>query len=379
MPISDKAFDRYDRSMRMGLALWAESDKEKKRMKEREGIERRQQQEFDWKKEDRKKKQDYEVFKREFDLGASLIKAGKIREGTATQVNAYNKRWPDGMQAMLAFRSDKPDAESEKKWDRDMKLEGKEIALLFKGMPPVGFQSLEEFQGFVNKGIGPKEYLEDYKASEAEMAELNMKEKPFKAKDGFDYVQTWEMGPGGRPKKGPVVPYKEKVPATKEERMGLRIKEYEKTTGEKLTPSERKELTLGLKPPKKGKTVSLRDTYKKDLDLVLRVFKSKPTDSIFSEEDDLSESGKNALDTALKLVEKAVRDPRSLTESEKKILPHARRAWQMFSKISEMVSSEYEPKREPTGGNDWRQYRAVPTAGVRPSLPTNRSAIPLSR
>jgi hypothetical protein len=393
MAVSEEAYRRLDTGIRRGLSLWSDMEREKRTRKEREEVrlgerkyrekqEARQQEEFNWKKEDRQKKNEYEVLMGELHLGNSLVDAGNIREGAARWVNAYNKKWPDGKEAILSFRSDKPDAESMAKWDRMPGLKGKEIALLTEDEEAglLGFKDIKQLRIFINRVMkNPKEYLKAYNKSASAVAERNASEKPFQYKDGSWYIQKWGMGPGGNIKKDSVVPYTERTPVTAEGRVGLRIKAYEKAAGKRLTPSEIKEVRLGIKPPKKEKVVSpgkKLDQYKKSLDLVLRPFKSKskPSSSIFDDEGDLTESGQNALDTALKLVEKADNNPESLTASEKKKLPHARRAWDIFSKISEEISAEYETEREPETGKDWRQYQrtirdsATPQGGGSPAL-----------
>lgn len=386
MPISDRSYERLDRGIRLGLSLWAESDKEKRLGEERKKVraeerkykesqERRQQEAFEWKTEDRQKKKDYDVFKGELHLGDALIDAGNIREGAARYVNAYNKKWPDRKKAILSFRSDKPDAKSTAEWDSRPGLAGNEIALALETGELVAFKSIEEFKKFAKSVMSPNEYLKASKASESAVAKMNAQEKPFRTNEG-PYINTWVMGPDGNPVRGPAVPYKEKMPRTEAERMGLKIKATEKAIGEPLTTAEVKQVRLGIKPTKKEKAITpgkQRDKFKKDLDLVLRPFKSKPSSSIFDDEGDMTDSGKNALDTALKLVEKADKNPESLTVAEKKKLPHARRAWQMFSKISETISTEYE--REPESGSSWQQYRSTPgtitpqSGGGPPTLP----------
>lgn len=372
MPISDRSYERLDRGIRLGLSLWAESDKEKRlgeerkkvraeERKYRESQERRQKKAFEWKTEDRQKKKNYDVLKGELRLGDALIDAGNIREGAARYVNAYNKKWPDRKKAILSFRSDKPDAKSTAEWDSRPGLAGNEIALALETGELVAFKSIEEFKKFAKSVMSPNEYLKASKASESAVAEMNAQEKPFRTNEG-PYINTWVMGPDGNPVRGPAVPYKEKMPITEAERMGLKIKATEKAIGEPLTTAEVKQVRLGIKPTKKEKAVApgkQRDKFKKDLDLIMRPFHKE--ESLYDELGDLTKEGKSAFNVVLSLIEKARKDYKSLTTQEKANLKHARRASEMFDKISETISAEYE--REPESGSNWQQYRRTPAAG----------------
>jgi hypothetical protein len=146
----------------------------------------------------------------------------------------------------------------------------------------------------------------------------------------------------------------------------LKIKAVEKATGEQLTKAEIKQVRLGIKPPKKEKAVApgkKLDQYKKRLDLVRQLFKGgKSGEAMYDPETgELTESGNTDLDSALKLIGKAENSPETLTAIEKKKLPHARRFWDMYSRISETVSSESDSEEDSTG-RDWRQYRRAATS-----------------
>ena len=366
MPISDRSFERLDRGIRTGLSLWAESEREERKRKEREEIraeerkykkrqETRQQERFDWAKEDYQKKKNYDVMKSEFDLGTALIESGNIREGAARYVNAFNKKWPDRRKAILAFRSDKPDAPSLAEWDSKPGLAGKEIAIFLeeegKGKGLLTFKSIENFKRFVKMTMTPENYLKASKESEAAVAKKNAQEIPFRTREGT-FINTWIMGPDGNPVRGPARPYKGKMPMTKAQQLGLDIKEHEKIIGEELTPAQkRKKLGYEIK-----KSATL-DEYKKKLDLLMRPFHKK--ESLYDEFGDLIEESKSAFDVAWDLIAKARKDPKSLTAKERENLNYARRARKVFDDMSEFISPGIEPEEEkPT----WQQYRTRPTS-----------------
>jgi hypothetical protein len=370
MQISDRSYEKLDRGIRMGLSLWAESERDKRKREEREKVsaeerkyrekqETRQQEAFEWKTEDRQKEKDYDVMRSDVDFGKALIKTGdpsNIRLGAARIVNALNTRWPGRTKGILAFRLDKPDAQSLANWDSDPNLAGKEISLLIEEEEDKSlftFKSIEEFEEFTNMVFNQKEFLKASKASDAAVAKLNREQIPVRTADGSYWIKKFEMDPMSGNPIGKFIPYTGKVAATKAQRLGLDIKEHEKIIGEKLTPAQKRK-KLGYEP-KKEKAIATGkklDEYKKKFDLAMRPFHNK--ESLYDEFGDLIAEAKSAFDVAWDLIEKAEKDPSSLTAREKMKLNYARRARKVFNEMSELISPGMKPKEEkPT----WQQYR----------------------
>ena len=121
----------------------------------------------------------------------------------------------------------------------------------------------------------------------------------------------------------------------------------ESGTGLSIAPVEG-----GLKETQEKPSVSdqnaIKDQQVDDLKAVLLPFNEKGGTIIDFETGELTQSGKNALDSAMKLIEKH-QGKQELTAAEKKKVPHAYRAWKMYEEISK--------SRSATSDGDWRQYQ----------------------
>jgi hypothetical protein len=385
MANSDKAYERLDRGIRSSLALWAESDREKKRERAKLGErkfkksqEKRQQQEFNWKKEDREKKQKYEILLSELATIKALKKAGKERLAGAKFADVYNKQFPDGDELIIGFRSD---AEGDmvgpprlgqsrmgmNRWNTDPQLKGKDIAAFSKQGGALPFKNMDELINFAEATLTPKAYLDAYKESEAKVAEMNLKQEPFQdAKDGLWYKRSFKVGMGGLPEESHRVPYEGKRAATKEEQVGLKIKAYEKETGIKLTPAERKEIRFRIKPPKKEKAVAPgkeRAVFPKDLallamPLIKKLSKGKIDDiaEMLDADEELSPRGIETVEAAVSYSLEITRKKdagEKLTAEETKDLPHARHLANAYKVMQRKTSVAY-PLEEKGDVFDWK-------------------------
>lgn len=376
--------ERADSMIRLGLQLWANEERqeayqeEKKATRaEREEVraeskrrwdvqEERQtklgeykEEEFEWAKEDRKKQKDYEVIKKKLDVADALFKAGNTRGAAAGLQSLLNIDYPDGNEYRIVFRDDAfTDPNGRKAWENNPNLAGKEIAVFSKKEGLLPFNSMKEVMRYAAANLNYGNYIKDANESEAKVADANARETPFTTESGDVMINTWVLGSGGNLKRGEAIPFEGDVPAKKRTGLDLKAKEAETVLGRPLTPKEKK-VTLGLaeKEKKKAPDISKQRKADKDaLDLLLRRFvdKSGKKDALSEflgegEEVSLTGAGKNAIDTALTLAEKAdAGEP--LTPKEKRNLPYARRVQKVYSQISGKITEEYagEPQRKRT-------------------------------
>jgi hypothetical protein len=208
--------ESFEKGMRLGIAIrglrntQAEREKARKERQEiraedlkyKEAQEARaaklgeqREKEFEWKEEDREKKKRYEIINQEFGVVKALHDAGLDREAAAKLSNLYNKRWPDGNESMVVFRSDTTNPQLRAKWDNDPNLAGKEIGVLSRTGGILPFKTMKDLMKYSAAKLNQTEYLKSYKTAEANIVRLNAQEKPFRAKDGFNYAN---LGDGFR-------------------------------------------------------------------------------------------------------------------------------------------------------------------------------------
>lgn len=393
-------WDSANRAFAPGVQLGERSAENEKRRMEREtereyqkgrdkvtdernkAIDERESTKFQWESSDRQKKELYEKAEKSFLAANALYEAGETlgdeaqkRMAAKLLADTYNQHWVNGDEIKIIFKSDSAgNPKLAEKWDTDDNLKGKDVAILSKSGGLMPFKNLKDVFKFAAGGLNQNEFLAGAKLAEEKVALLNAKEEPFKGKDGHDYVQTWELGPGGIPRKGPVRAYTD---VAKESEGQKKVREAETILGGKVTKGERRVLaglaeketaTERVKREGVGKgedalkiskalaelSEKERNIFKKDMDFVLRPFASKGTE-LFDEDGEMTPAANTALDEALQLIDKADAG-KDLTPAEKKKLTHARRAWDMYNKISGKVAAGYEGKKTGGAGISWKDY-----------------------
>jgi hypothetical protein len=229
---------------------------------------------------------------------------------------------------------------------------------------------MDEVMDYMSANLNPKEFLRASKESEALVAQKNAQEKPFRAKDGLYYIQKWDMSPDGRPKRGHVVPYKERVAATEDERVGFKIKATEKAIGEKLTPQEIKQVRLGIKPPKKGKVVT-PSKQRKEIEEQIKFYLSQL--GRIGVDEDLGEAGREpTVSDAFEIIAKS--------ETGEEIAPRKLKTAKKIVALSRQYDA-IDGKQEDQTGLDWRLYRqrktetTVPLGGYAPPRAPRRTPV----
>lgn len=377
--------ERADQFIRLGLQLWANQERQEAYKEEKEEVRterervqteekrrfglqekrretqeerqvelgERQEEEFEWKKQKfgreekaYEEKREFEVVKKEFDVVEALGRTGNNKDAAARLSNLINTRWPDGDEIRIVFPEDIKDPKLQ------LRLKGKEIVVFSKESGLLPFKTMKDVMRFAAAKLNYGEYLKDLRASEAKVAEANRRAPVIIDKDGNAIVDTYFLGPGGNIRLGKPKPYTGAIAAPKRTGLSLKAKEAEEVLDRPLTSKEKK-VTLGLaEKEKKGKAPDISKQLKADkaaLDLLLRRFVSKSNkkdalSELLGEGEDvevsLTETGKNAIDTALTIAEKAdAGEP--LTPKEKKLLPAARRVQKVYSQISGRIAKEY--------------------------------------
>ena len=324
--------------------------------------------EYDEKKEFKKIKSSFDAYHAMYTAGVENDDMNMQRSAAAGLVGIYNNKLPNGDEVKLIFKGDSAgNPELAQKWDSDPKLKGKEVAVLSKSGGIMPFRNLDDVFKFAASGLNMENFTAGRKQAELKIAEMNAKEEPFTAEDGNKYLRTWKLGPGGMPEKGPVRALSDvEASQDKESPAKKKLREAETVLGGKPSKGERR-ILAGVASPegetaaelhraqaararKEGKGEDAgkqRDQFKKDLDLVLRPF-AAPGKQLLDEDGELNNDGHVALDAANKLIEKADNEPDKMTKEEKRKVVHARRAWEIYEKISGHIAAGYGVQDEPT-------------------------------
>jgi hypothetical protein len=326
-------------------------------------------------------KKQYEKAEKSFNAANSLYEASKVtgdvnqqRMATKLLADTYNQHWVNGDEMQIIFKGDSANnPEMAQKWDEDPNLKDKEVAILSKTGGLMPFKNLDETFKFAASNLNLKNFTAGVKQAETKIAELNAAEQPFTAEDGHKYLKTWQLGPGGIPQAGPVRALTD-VEAKQTKSPGqAKLGEARAVLGREPTPSEKK-VAAGLASPEgetaaelhraqtqkvrqegKGETTKQQleltnkqlDTFKKDMDLLLRPF-AAPGKTLIDDDGELNNDGHVAFDAASKLVDKADAEPDALTKEEKRKVDFARRALGTYEKISGHIAARYDVRNEPT-------------------------------
>lgn len=352
-----KEYQSQQKSARQERTKLAEEEKRRYDIQEkrRAKLGGYQEKRFAWEEEEYKKKQEYDILKKEFDVVNSLNQSGNIKEAAARLSNMYNKRYPDGNEIRIVFRDD---LESQDFQTRP-EFKGKEIAVFSKTDGILPFKTFDEVMRYTAANLNYDKYAKEYDAAMAKVADANNRETPFVGEDGDVYINTWMLGPGGILKRGEVKRYEGRVPAQKRTGLELKLKQAEKVLGRKLTEEE-KQIQLGLKEKQKEKEkkatdISKRlDVGKKSLELALEPF---ATGRIYDEFGMLTSEAKKGLSIAVEIVRKDAAKE-ELTPQEKSKLKYAKKAIEVYGKVMNEVSEEYKVSGVDTkaGKPAWADY-----------------------
>ena len=353
---ADREERRLDREQRK--EQWEASNKRA------EAAEARQQEEFDEKKQ-------FKVVTKLFNSAHSLYQAGveandegMIRQGAQKLVETYNRYLPNGDETRIIFKKDSANNPvMQAKWDEDQNLKGKEVAILSKSGGIMPFKNLDDAFNYAAANLNMENFTAGAKAAKAKVAELNAKEEPFMGNDGQYYTRRWKLGKGGMPEKSDPIPY---TGVTKASKTKQDVVETEQVLGKKLKPGElgvklgltkaegasemaknyaqaEKARAEGKAAAAEGKTPRMKkadlDAAKASLDMLLRPFVSKGKPILDPETGEMTEAADNGLKVAGQLIDKYKEDPKSLTKEERRNLPHAVRAWEVYKSISAAVTA----------------------------------------
>ena len=353
---ADREERRLDREQRK--EQWEASNKRA------EAAEARQQEEFDEKKQ-------FKVVTKLFNSAHSLYQAGveandegMIRQGAQKLVETYNRYLPNGDETRIIFKKDSANNPvMQAKWDEDENLKGKEVAILSKSGGIMPFKNLDDAFNYAAANLNMENFTAGAKAAKAKVAELNAKEEPFMGNDGQYYTRRWKLGKGGMPEKSDPIPY---TGVTKASKTKQDVVETEQVLGKKLKPGElgvklgltkaegasemaknyaqaEKARAEGKAAAAEGKTPRMKkadlDAAKASLDMLLRPFVSKGKPILDPETGEMTEAADNGLKVAGQLIDKYKEDPKSLTKEERRNLPHAVRAWEVYKSISAAVTA----------------------------------------
>ena len=355
---AERAADREEREK------WREEQKKQWEAgnKRADAAEARQQEEFDEKKQ-------FKIVKKLFNSAHSLYQAGveandegMIRQGAQKLVDTYNQYVPNGDETRIIFKKDSANNPvMQAKWDEDQNLKGKEVAILSKSGGIMPFKNLDDAFNYAAANLNMENFTAGAKAAKAKVAELNAKEEPFMGNDGQYYTRRWKLGKGGMPEKSDPIPYTGVMKASK---LQQDVTESETVLGRKMTPEE-KRVKAGLSKPESpseriaaaaklaaargegggkdgkgsGMTKKDLDAAKASLDILLRPFVSKGQPVLDPETGEMTEAADNGLKVAGQLIDKYKEDPKSLTKEERRNLPHAVRAWEVYKSISAAVTA----------------------------------------
>ena len=357
---AERAADREEREK------WREEQKKQWEAgnKRADAAEARQQEEFDEKKQ-------FKIVKKLFNSAHSLYQAGveandegMIRQGAQKLVDTYNQYVPNGDETRIIFKKDSANNPvMQAKWDEDQNLKGKEVAILSKSGGIMPFKNLDDAFNYAAANLNMENFTAGAKAAKAKVAELNAKEEPFMGNDGQYYTRRWKLGKGGMPEKSDPIPY---TGVTKASKTKQDVVETEQILGKKLKPGElgvklgltkaegasemaknyaqaEKARAEGKAAAAEGKTPRMKkadlDAAKASLDMLLRPFVSKGKPILDPETGEMTEAADNGLKVAGQLIDKYKEDPKSLTKEERRNLPHAVRAWEVYKSISAAVTA----------------------------------------
>lgn len=322
-----------------------------------------QMEEYDSKKQFDKAKKSFNAAHALYEASESTGDKNQQRMAAKLLADTYNQHWVNGDEMKIIFRGDSEgNPELSAKWESDEKLKGKEVAILSKAGGIMPFKDLKDTFKFAASNLNMENFTAGEKMADAKVAELNAKEEPFMGKDGKYYVNSWKMGKGGMPEKGEAQPFEG---VTKASKLQQDITESETVLGRKMT-SEEKRVKTGLsKPDSPAERIAARkaaagagegglgkgdkkglDKAKASLDMLLRPFVKKGKPILDPETGEMTEAADNALNEAGKLIDKAKEDSNSLTKEERRNLPHAVRAHEVFKAYSAAITASVITKEQ---------------------------------
>ena len=331
--------------------------------KRAEAAESREQEEFDEKKKFKQAKKNFDAARAVYDAGVTNGDMNLQRMAAKLLADTYNQHWVNGDEMKIIFKSDSANNPvMQAKWDEDDKLKDKEVAILSRSGGIMPFKNLDDAFKFAGAGLNMENFTAGVKAAEAKVAELNAREEPFMGNDGQYYTRRWKMGKGGMPEKSDPIPY---TGVTKASKTKQDVVETEQILGRKLKPGEvgvktgltkvegaseaaknyaqaakAKAETEAAKGEagKGGMSKKQLDEAKQSLDILLRPFVSKGQPVLDPETGEMTQAADNGLKVAGALIDKAKEDPKSLSKEERRNLPHAMRAWEVYKAISTNIT-----------------------------------------
>jgi hypothetical protein len=200
----------------------------------------------------------------------------------------------------------------------------------------------------------------------AKVDDLNAQEKPFRGKDNRLYVRKWSLT-ASNGKQAEVVPYTGQEPMSQEEQ---KVRVVKGLVEDGVITKEQGNVALGFSKAEapseriaadKSRRAGLLDVaekmsnlqgkeyeaLKKKLGLVLTPFVGEGKSTVDPDTGEMTTEGKNGLKEAAKLLDK---DSAALTDSEKRLLPHAQKAWAVYEQISSAIAPE--KKDRPLGKSE---------------------------
>ena len=285
-----------------------------------------------------------------------LMKVGEEDAAIKIAQDLYRNLYPNGQDVRVFNREWDPKNKIWENQDKDTKYlvvtgrDGEKANL-------APFKSGDDIIKMFEPYLDYDKYSADMKELKKQRNAYNAAQESFQANDGKRYIK--QMDDQGEVK---TVPYEGVV---RQSKLQQDITESETALGRKLTNEERRVKTGLSKPESPSERIAARaalrkaageggaggaggaggidkkaiDKAKASLDMLLRPFVKKGKPILDPETGEMTEAADNALNEAGKLIDKAKEDSNSLTKEERRNLPHAVRAHEVFKAYSAAITA----------------------------------------
>lgn len=365
----DKASQALGTGVQLGVRFQEREadreEREKDREERKERFERqdaRAQEAHDIHMEEATEKRTHRKVKQGIGQMIGLMNVGEEDAAIKVAQDLYRGLYPNGQDVLVFNREWDPENKIWEKQDKDTKylvVTGREG----EKANPVPFKSAQDIVNMFEPYLDYDKYSAEMKELKKQRNTYNAAQESFVANDGKRYIK--QMDDNGEvktvPHEGVVRESKlqEKFRETEAALGGIRKDDKRKMAGLE-TSSEialrnaqaAKARAEGKAAGEKGKGGTLDkktiEAHKENLKMALSPFVSKGKPVLDPETGDLNEAGDNGLKVAGALIDKAATKPDSLTSEDRRNLPHAKRAWELYGKISGHIAATYGVKDEAT-------------------------------
>ena len=331
-----------------------ERDKYRAEQKERyDKQDVRAQEAHDVHMEEATEKQTHRKIKQGIGQMIGLMNVGEEDAAIKVAQDLYKTAYPNGQDVMVFNREWDPKNKLFENQDKDVKylvVTGREG----EKANPVPFKNANDIIKMFEPYLDYDKYSADMKELKKQRNAYNAAQESFAADDGKRYIK--QMDDKGEVK---TVPYEGVV---KQSKLQQDTAETEKVLGRKLTPEEKRVKTGLSKPESPSERIAADaarrkatgeggaggtgnvdkkalDSAKAKLDILLKPFVSKGKPVLDPETGEMTEAADNALKSAGELIDKAKSDPDKMTKTERRNLPHAIRAWEVYKAYSAAITA----------------------------------------